>query len=476
MNTDVKSNNLPYSILLLSSLLLFFSSAYSTCFTGPEFALSYQSAYSLTTADFNGDIYTDLILCSSHSNPHFNIYLGSANGTFTLRESKVFYYPVQYIVESVSDVNNDGFNDLLFTHNEGFALFFGDGDGSMNYQYSYLGAINGLYVCGLEDFSEDGFPDLYGYIKKPGHSPFVSINDGNGVFNSWWTDNSYYHYSNLITSADMNLDGSPDIAAIYYNSDSTAVYLGNGTPEFGEPLLSPASIGNGLGSLVCGNLNSDIIPDAVTIKSFDINLTELWIFFGTAEGKLEPVQRLFWEDSLTFDISANPILADFNSDGYMDVSLQGTPTQILPGYEGGFLDHTTTGALFYLENGATSIDTTDLDKDGDIDLLVLSEDNIVNRYYNQTISSGVHTTFPATGIHSLTVSPNPSQGSLLVELPLSFSTSDCLILNASGHQVQEFQTPVQDSFTLNLEKYPSGLYFIRVETTAGELTEKFLIL
>lgn len=132
-----------------------------------------------------------------------------------------------------------------------------------------------------------------------GYSPIFSFSDSG----------SYYLFT-----ADLNVDGLPDILAVVYNSSGTALqpYLnqGNGTFKAAEPILTPLPQGTSIPILVA-DFNGDGIPD-LTFASAD-NVLSVLICAG--DGTFPFNESLIASGAISAYNPGLPAIGDFNGDG-----------------------------------------------------------------------------------------------------------------------------------------------------------------
>ena len=201
---------------------------------------------STVVADFNRDGKLDLAVEDGQS---VAILLGNGDGTFA---TPVLYFDGGGGILVTADFNNDGKLDLAV----GAALLFGNGDGTFQPAVfpTNLSAFGPMLTA---DFNNDGKPDLLSLTQ-------VALGNGDGTFtllpalsNPW------------AAVGDFNRDGRLDLVVDVYNG--SGVQLGNGDGTFGSviPILAPGNIVLGYpdGTTYVADMNGDGWPDLVVTPS-----------------------------------------------------------------------------------------------------------------------------------------------------------------------------------------------------------------
>ncbi|MDO7877714.1 FG-GAP-like repeat-containing protein [Hymenobacter sp. ASUV-10] len=256
--------------------------------------------------------------------------LGSGTGGFTAQSTLMYYAaggPSDYVLE-VADLNFDGRPDLL-TGN------------SMTHQLAvYHGAASGLYPVGavltvgwggharltqgtLGDFNEDGLLDVVttDVAQAPGYAvATVSLRTPAGGFTPVF-GNLYPAgfsvgpwYPRELQTADVNHDGHLDLLTTTF-SGTLAVLLGDGTGQLAHAPGSPFTFGSGEGTAIAvGDLNADNHPDAVVGTADPRGTYQLQVLLGEGNGQFTPGAPL--------PLPGRPehiSLSDLDNDGDLDI-------------------------------------------------------------------------------------------------------------------------------------------------------------
>ena len=182
----------------------------------------------INAADLNRDGKTDYIVCE------FGNLIGElswmenlGNNQFTKHVLRPFPGAIKAYV---NDYNNDGAPDIwvLFAQGEeGVFLFTNKGNGNFETkEVLRLPAVYGSSYFELADFNKDGYPDIvytcgdnadYSVVFKPYHGVYIFLNDKTNQFNQ-----KYFFPINGCYKAiarDYDADGDLDIAAISFFAD-----------------------------------------------------------------------------------------------------------------------------------------------------------------------------------------------------------------------------------------------------------------
>ena len=179
------------------------------------------SSYASISSDFNNDGKTDVVSVSSNTNALLSIYIGQGNGNFNVTSSYTLNgasrYPQQQDNLDVSriasnDFNHDSNQDLAISTvvvtgsiTIGYlSIYLGNGNGTFNavntYTYNY-----DIRTVKISDMDGDGFNDL---VTSSSNGVYVIKGDGLGSFEPYY---SQFMFSSSIDVGDMNNDGKKDI-------------------------------------------------------------------------------------------------------------------------------------------------------------------------------------------------------------------------------------------------------------------------
>jgi hypothetical protein len=360
----------------------------------------------LVVGDFNGDGKPDVATGVGFD---LEVFIGNGDGTF--QAAKIQDVGVQATLFTAADINGDGKVDLLGTGNGDLFVFLGNGDGTFQSGVSYpLPDQTGPALTG--DFNGDGQLD----VAVAGGNIQVLLGNSDGTFQSPIIGAALPCCVVAMTDADFNGDGKLDLAISdgTQSSPATAIFLGTGAGTFTMGQALPT----GGGSVAVGDLNGDSKPDLVALGGFCAE-----VFLGNGDGTFTQGNCYFQVTSQT----NNEALYDFNRDGKLDLAtnlgllfgngdgtLQGTPAIPVSGTAGVEADfngdgkpdiaevssseldillnnsdaNLTLANSYSLSAPGYAIETSDLNGDGNLDLLVSTVDSSYSWGLNAFLGNG----------------------------------------------------------------------------------------
>jgi hypothetical protein len=476
--------------------------------------ISGNNTTSVTSADFNKDGILDLALTNSGNGGSISIFSGVGDGTFNSTANLTGCSIPNSITSG--DLDNDGNIDLAVSDvdiNSGSVLIYkGNGDGTFQLENSYSGlgwAVITLLnrYCNwltLGDFNKDGKLDIAATAYGQGH--FIAIFLGNG--NLTFQTPVYYGtggYPSCIVTGDINEDGIIDIATADAGNDYISIFIGNGDGTF-KPKISYKYAGLPV-FLSLGDINGDKHQDIVAANVYSENIT---ILYGKGDGTFENIQ-LYGKF-----IAKSIALGDFNWDGRNDIAVAKAPNtadadqisilinllprkipkQINPVDESvinpeniNFSWTPIDNAFnYHLQVSSNSLFNNFLYNDSQILSSSIQIDQFDNdkTYYWRVSAINIEgasdwsyswsfTTNSVTGMNEITFSnkitiyPNPTNGVIDISInePIE-SDYKVSVFNSTGSLLKTvLMQNNENAVHFDLSRYPSGFYFIKIETDKG---------
>ena len=326
----------------------------------------------MAAGDFNGDGRTDYAVTFSqpYSAGFVRIFLGQPDGT--LKAAGGPGYATGNTPNSVTagDFNGDGKLDLAVANagDNTISIFLGNGDGTFSGPTTVPTGSSPWWIIAA-DFNGDGKLDL-ATSGGSGSTISVLLGNGDGTFQPY-TEAATIPYPDSLAAGDFNGDGKLDL--VVGAANSFCVLLGNGDGTFQAPVQVASFNG---GSFALGDFNGDHILD---IASLNRNAGGVTIFLGKGDGTFTQGAQYGSPSEFAFSIVAG----DFNHDGKLDLAF----TSYNEGASGGSLNGIGTGntvsvllgngdgtfktrADYTVGPGPTSIVATDMNGDGNLDLVV----------------------------------------------------------------------------------------------------------
>ena len=346
-------------------------------------------AADIAAADFNGDGNVDLALVAAFDS-QVRVVLGNGDGTF---QTATTYASdeVEFTV-ATADLSRDGVPDLVVGGGDHVAILLGNGDGTfgaavhygVGQRFARIGYFNGdrdpdvvagggFRAIGVAFGRGDG--TLRAPLTFPGGQTGFDSGDFDGDGHADVVDGSPLSFLRGLGDGTFapgvpiaddfvgqlvatDLDGDRKLDFLASISTGIDTCLGNGDGTFQAPQFT--DVGFTGPWPVVADFNSDGHMDvAVTVLS-----GQLAILLGKGDGSFEPA--IYYQ---TADTPQSPITADFNLDGNPDIAISHTfdgTVSIYLGHGDGTLD----SPLRITSRGALYLAAGDVDRDSKPDLLV----------------------------------------------------------------------------------------------------------
>ena len=312
---DLNGDGIPDLILGSNVLSIYLGKANGTYTLKTTISIQQgPTSYPFVSADFNGDGIPDLAVPLYGSN-EIAILLGKGDGTFaTPIMATVPGFPVDITQVVDADFNGDGIPDLavIDSDNSVVDVLLGNGDGTFVAEATNppISGIPSHIATG--DFNGDGTTDLA--VQEIAGTVGILLGNGDGTFAASGSVNSASTNS-PIAVADFNGDGKLDIAVVAgaFTSESVSVLTGNGDGTFNSPFPSPGSTSTSVTWIQVADFNQDGTPDVVLADSGG----SATVFLNNGSGSLSQSFPVVSGLSVPYYLEVG--VGDLNGDGYPDI-------------------------------------------------------------------------------------------------------------------------------------------------------------
>ncbi|MEM6964341.1 MAG: PKD domain-containing protein, partial [Bacteroidota bacterium] len=225
---------------------------------------------------------------------------------------------------SNADLNQDGLNDIIFRYHSAYGqptkvlTYLQNTNQTFAAPTTYQNSYSHSNLGGTPDLNNDGFPDLVLTHNVPSRL-HIRLNNGDGTF----SNPTYYtttNYVNQVDFGDIDQDGDIDVVTHSGNASLSAntfsVFKNNGDGTFQSQQTTSTGIFGG--GLELGDLDNDGDLDIVYTSSTSFNSGK---FFRVYENNGSGGFSLFSSEANPSDLRINNLI-DLNDDGNLDVILR----------------------------------------------------------------------------------------------------------------------------------------------------------
>ena len=335
-----------------------------------------NGAFSVYAADLDGDGDQD-VLSASYLDGKVAWYENDGQGNFGEQQVITETDGARFVY--ATDLDGDGDQDILFASssynsNNKIAWYENDGQGSFGEQQVITTQTVDARSVYAADLDGDGDQDVLSAFYLSGNIAWYE-NDGQGNFGEQQVITTRATGTQSIYATDLDGDGDQDVLSASSTSSNSKIawYENDGQGSFGEQQYVTNKIKQ-INTVYAADLDGDGDQDVLSASSYLDGIHIAW-YQNDGQGNFEG-QRSITEQA---DGARSVYTADLDGDGDQDVlSASSTSSNSkIAWYEndgqGNFGDQQviTTQA-----DGARSVYATDLDGDGDQDVLSASGDKI----------------------------------------------------------------------------------------------------
>lgn len=418
-------------------------------------------AWTVYAGDIDGDGMID-VASANHWGESITWFKNLGNGQFG---SLIFIADLDNPLDiSGADIDGDGDIDILAT-----AVFSDlvvwyenlDGLGAFSSQKIISDETININDVQAGDIDNDGDIDLVTGSSSSGVA-WHENTDGLGNFAPKQIINDNISNARAVSITDVDNDGDLDVVAVSSSSFTLSWYENlDGEGDFG-PIQILA--GNALtkSAVFAEDIDGDGDNDLVTTTNAE-NKVEWRENLGGA-GNFASPQVITTEAQGAISV----FVTDLDNDGDMDVLSGSAQDAKVAWYENmdGQGSFGTQQIISTNAQAVFSVQAADLDNDGDMDALSASRnDNKVAWYENFTVLSIEDVRLSQTKIY-----PNPARDTLFIESATALN--GITILDVAGKQVY---TSDKDLRQINVNHLAKGMYFLKLESENSHFLKKLII-
>jgi FG-GAP-like repeat len=348
----------------------------------PDVSFAHSRSYNtgpkpqqVAVADLNGDGFLD-VATANYGSRTVSVLQGRGDGSFGSKRG-VRAGLAHPLALTAADLNNDGAPDLAVVNGGGtdrVAVLIGDGTGRFGTKV-YRGGQHAQAISSA-DVNGDGDIDLITANGTGGVS--ILLGKGDGTFKAATDRSTRSTMCSGVSIADLDDDGNPDLVTANSflgqgaSNHSVSVLMGRGDGTFARAILY-RHVGTQPTMVAIADLNEDGSLDLVTPNG-GWPTHDLSLMFGNGDGTFQPPVHRAGGPS-PHDVAA----VDLNGDGHTDLAVTNLGTSYVSPTNQGLTVRLgkgdgSFGPKISIENHwPTSIDATDLNGDGRMDLLVPNE-------------------------------------------------------------------------------------------------------
>lgn len=417
-----------------------------------------QGASSVFAIDLDLDSDLDILTASEIDSTiawHENL----GNGLFGAREV-ISNNVLGAMCVHAADLDGDLYPDVLAVAHESNTIswFKNLGNGSFGSEQVLSNSANGAESVFVAD--TDGDADLDILITARWDNEIgLFENLGSGVFGAMQTISSSVASPRQVMAADLDGDGANDIIGV---SDNYVVWFENQ----GSNNFSPSQQLHYLFYMISAcvaDIDNDGDLDIIAVSLYETALIEnlgngvfaAGVTINSSLGGLYVVSEDFngdgWEDFIVADGGANSIYLYQNNT------------------VGGFLPHQVISGVY---DYVKSVYGSDLDGDGDADILSASYDN--NQVaWNENLEI---TDVQQNELSDVKIYPNPTRDFIYIEAKDTRHNSSTLkVMDALGRLVDTETSITENSVRVNVSSLNTGIYNLSILTNGINTTSKFIV-
>jgi uncharacterized repeat protein (TIGR01451 family) len=346
------------------------------------------NSWGISAIDFNNDGYDDIFVPAYDEDTKSKLYLNDGSGNFTEHQAGDLVNDLfSTISPTWGDVNNDGQIDLVIANNIGTPIqLYLNNNQTFDNKSSLINGLTDGYSHNVSfvDYDRDGWLDLFASDFFSTSFNQLFKNEGNGsleiIYGLDLVDDATKSIGMIW--ADVNNDGWSDCFIPNYGS-TNVLYLNNEGKSF--TAIEMGDLSNSVGASF-GDFDNDLDLDLFVANASDqFNL----LYTNDGNGNFTQVTS-GWVASDKGN-SHGSVWADLDNDSWLDLVVMndasGSKFLYMNNGDGTFGKVTNSPFISPIGN-SFSIASTDLELDGDIDLIISNHSNESNRVFVNNLATG----------------------------------------------------------------------------------------
>lgn len=350
--------------------------------TGISSSTVLTNSWTVSTIDFNNDNYDDLFFTDATMSQPNKLFKNDGTGSFTeVTSGAIVTDLAKSMSSSWADYDNDGDLDVVVANSSmkpcSFYINNGDETFTKNITAAFTKNVGYYHHVSWVDVDNDGQLELYLANYLPSRLNELWKKDESGNW-SLWTDNllSQVVGSSVgATWADIDNDGFQDLLLLNNNAGKNRMYHNLGNGQFEELSNAVTSNGGFSVSSTWGDIDNDGDLDLFISNASNKN-NELYFNNGSGDFTLSTVGSIVNDGGHSHGAS----FADIDNDMDLDLFVandQGSKFLYLNKGNGEFVRDRSELVNFNFGN-AFGVAFSDIDSDGDMDLITSTHSNQEN--------------------------------------------------------------------------------------------------
>lgn len=228
-----------YIIFVFFAVFVTYNTAYAVSFTQQEIVGDTGWTWGVDSGDIDGDGDNDIVVANFSGGN--KLWLNDGDANFSLHTVAGFGAGSSV---TMTDLNQDGHQDILVSRVGGSSLVAYMNDGSLNFTAQVIHAGNAaLYGSVVADIDDDGDLDIYVAERESTRSNLLYINNGSNVFTQ---SNIPGDMGSTITAkiADIDDDGDLDIYAPRWTGIQNKLWINDGLGNGGASFTASDIVGD----------------------------------------------------------------------------------------------------------------------------------------------------------------------------------------------------------------------------------------